>query len=86
MKAQDPMQAVGACKQALDMSVKAGDLTSSDQLGRMDALQLYGHALLLAGRPEEALSEENRAIDESKKMSHRQRPGIRDAIFLARDS
>ena len=67
LRAQDPKQAVDDCKQALDMSFKAGDITSSDQLGRMDALQLYGHALLLAGKPEEALSGENQAIEEAKK-------------------
>jgi TonB family protein len=67
LKAQDSRAALSACKEALETSFKAGDLTSSDQLGRMDALQLYGHALLLAGKAEEALAEENQAIEESKK-------------------
>jgi TonB family protein len=67
LRSQDIQEALDYCRQALDMSFKAGDLTSSDQLGRMDSHQLYGHALLAAGRPSEALEEENLAIQESKK-------------------
>jgi tetratricopeptide (TPR) repeat protein len=55
------------CKQALDMSLKAGDLTPSDQLGLMLSYQYYGHALLSAGKPQEAIEQENLAIAESTK-------------------
>jgi tetratricopeptide (TPR) repeat protein len=50
------------------MSLKAGDRTSSDQLGMMLSHQYYGHALMLDGaRMREALEQEDRAIEESKK-------------------
>jgi len=55
------------CKQALDLATKAGDTNSSDQLGLMLSHQYYGRALILAGRADEALVEENGAIEESKK-------------------
>jgi len=55
------------CKQALDMSIKSGDLTNSDQLGMMLSHQYYGHALLDGGRSLEALEQENLAIEESRK-------------------
>jgi TonB family protein len=67
LKAKGAPDALEYCKQALDMSYKAGDLNSSDQLGRMDSHQLYGHALLAAGRTQEALEQENLAIQEAKK-------------------
>jgi hypothetical protein len=67
LKAQNSQDALDFCKQALDMSLKAGDLTSSDQLGIMLSYQYYGHALLSAGRPQEALEQENLAIAESTK-------------------
>jgi TonB family protein len=67
LRAQNTQDALDLCKQALDMSLKAGDLTNSDQLGRLDAHQLYGHALLSAGRAQEALDQENLAIAEAKK-------------------
>jgi tetratricopeptide (TPR) repeat protein len=67
LRAQNKDDALNFCKQALDMSFQAGDLTNSDQLGRMDAHETYGHALLLAQRVEEALEQENLAIDEARK-------------------
>jgi TonB family protein len=35
LKAQNTEDALNLCKQALDMSLRAGDLTNSDQLGRL---------------------------------------------------
>jgi len=67
LKSQINDDALSFCKQALDMSLQAGDLTNSDQLGMMLSYQYYGHALLAAGRPQEALEQENSAIAESKK-------------------
>jgi TonB family protein len=67
LRAQNIQEALDYCKQALDMSFKAGDVTTSDQLGRMNSHQLYGHALLDGGRLREALEQENLAIEESKK-------------------
>ncbi|HVZ84694.1 MAG TPA: energy transducer TonB [Terracidiphilus sp.] len=67
LKNKDVNDSLSTCKAALDMSIKAGDITSSDQLGMMNAHQLYGHALLLAGKPTDALEEENSAIAEAKK-------------------
>jgi TonB family protein len=67
LRIQNKDDALDSCKQALDMSLKAGDLTNSDQLGRLESHQLYGHALLLAGRAQEALDQENLAIAEAKK-------------------
>lgn len=67
LRAQDTQGALDYCKQALDMSFKAGDLTSSDQLGRLDSHESYGHALLSAGKPGEALEQENLAIEEARK-------------------
>ncbi len=67
LRGQNKEDAVNYCKQALDMSMQAGDITSSDQLGRMNSYQYYGHALLLLGRFQEALDQENKAIDEAKK-------------------
>ena len=48
------------------MSLKAGDLTSSDQSAMLDARQSYGHALLAVGRLDEALAEENSAVEIAK--------------------
>lgn len=67
LKAQNKQEAVDACKQALDMSFKAGDVTNSDKLGRLDSHQLYGHALISAGNASDALEQENLAIEEAKK-------------------
>ena len=67
LKSKDAESSVSSCKAALDMSLRAGDSTTSDQLGMMDAHQLYGHALLLTGRLSDALAEENSAIEESRK-------------------
>jgi TonB family protein len=67
INAQNLQDAYDSCKAALDASFKAGDLNSSDQLARMDSHQLYGAALLAVGRPQEALEQENLAIQEAKK-------------------
>ena len=48
------------------MSLKAGDLTSSDQLAMLDSYQAYGHALLAAGNAQQALIEENKAVEVAK--------------------
>jgi TonB family protein len=61
LKARNTQGSIQDCKAALDMSLKAGDLTSSDQLARLDSLQRYGHALLNAGQPDEALNQETQA-------------------------
>lgn len=67
IKAQAAREAVDSCKQTLDMSLKAGDLTSSTQLSRTGSYQLYGHALLLADQKQAALAQEYMAVDEAKK-------------------
>ena len=67
LAAQKADEALDFCKQALDMSMKAGDLTSSDQLARLDSHQFYGHALLMSGRAEDALDQENQAFIEALK-------------------
>lgn len=67
VKAQALPEAVDLCKQTLDMSMQAGDLTSSDQLARIGSHQLYGHALLLAGKKQAALAQEYMAVDEAHK-------------------
>jgi tetratricopeptide (TPR) repeat protein len=67
IKAQAVQEAVDSCKQTLDMSMKAGDLTSSTQLSRTGSYQLYGHALLLAGKKQAALAQEYMAVDEAHK-------------------
>jgi len=67
LRAQNVQEALDFCKQALDMSFNAGDVTTSDQLGRMNSHQLYGHALLDGGQAHEALEQENLAIQEAKK-------------------
>ena len=67
IQAQNPREAVEACKQTLDMSLKAGDLTSSGQLARTGSLQMYGHALLLADKKQAALAQEYMAVDEVRK-------------------
>jgi hypothetical protein len=67
IQAQNPREAVETCKQTLDMSLKAGDLTSSGQLARTGSLQMYGHALLLANKKQAALAQEYMAVDEVRK-------------------
>lgn len=67
IRAQAVQEAVDSCKQTLDMSMKAGDLTSSTQLSRTGSYQLYGHALLLAGKKQAALAQEYMAVDEAHK-------------------
>ena len=67
LKAQNVQDAIDRCKEALDMSYKAGDLNSSDQLGRVESLQQYGRALVLGHKAKEAMEQENMAIQEAKK-------------------
>jgi len=67
LKAQNVQDAIDRCKEALDMSYKAGDLDSSDQLGRVESLQQYGRALVLGHKAQEAMEQENMAIQEAKK-------------------
>jgi TonB family protein len=67
LQASDPGDALNYCKQALDFAIKAGDTNSSNQLGLLLSHQYYGHALILDGKPEEALGEEITAVEESKK-------------------
>jgi len=59
--------ALDNCKQTLDLSMKAGDLTRSTQLARTGSYQLYGHALLLANKKQAALAQEYMAVDEVHK-------------------
>lgn len=67
LRARDQKKSLEQCKSALDMSYKAGILTSSDQIARSESLQYYAHALLMNGRAEEALEQINLAIDISVK-------------------
>ena len=67
VKAQNAEDSVRFCKAALDKSMEAGVTTPSDQLVRVESHQYYGHALLMAGRLEDALAEENSAVDAAKK-------------------
>ncbi len=67
IKAQAVQQALDNCKQTLDLSMKAGDLTLSTQLARTGSYQLYGHALLLANKKQAALAQEYMAVDEAHK-------------------
>jgi TonB family protein len=63
LKEQNTQGALDHCKDALDTALRARDLTSSDQLALLDSHQSYGHALLLAGRVQDALTEEDKAVD-----------------------
>jgi tetratricopeptide (TPR) repeat protein len=63
LKAQNAPESLGFCKQSLDMSLKAGDTTSSDQLAMLESYQDYGRALTAAGQFQEALAAEKKAID-----------------------
>lgn len=67
LKAQNKEDSISFCKQSLDTSLRAGDLTNSDQLARVESHQYYGHALLMSGRFQEALEQESSAINEAKK-------------------
>jgi hypothetical protein len=67
IKAQAVDEALDTCKQTLDLSMKAGDLTASTQLARTGSYQLYGHALLLADKKQAALAQEYMAVDEAHK-------------------
>lgn len=67
LKAQKAQDAMDLCKRALDMSFQAGDLTAGTQLGRLFSHQLYGHAMLMAEKPREALEQENLAVTEAVK-------------------
>jgi TonB family protein len=66
LKAQNTQDSLDYCKQALEMALKAGDLTSSGQLSMLDSYQSYGHALLAAGRLQEALAAEGKAVEVAK--------------------
>jgi TonB family protein len=63
LKEQNTQDALDHCKEALDTAVQTGDLTPSDQLALLDSHQSYGHALLAAGRLQEALIEEDKAVE-----------------------
>jgi TonB family protein len=67
IQAQNPREAVEACRQTLNISLKAGDRTTSDQLARTGSLQMYGHALLLADQKQAALAQEYMAVEEVRK-------------------
>jgi TonB family protein len=67
LRADSADDSLAFCKQAFDLSVKAGATNSSDQIGMMLSHQYFGRALLLAGRYDEAFAEENEAVDESKR-------------------
>jgi tetratricopeptide (TPR) repeat protein len=67
INAQSVQEALDSCKQTLDLSMKAGDLTPSTQLARTGSHQLYGHALLLANKKQAALAQEYMAVDEAHK-------------------
>jgi len=67
IKAQTVKEALDSCKETLDMSMKAGDLTVSTQIARTGSYQLYGHALLLANKKQAALAQEYQAVDEARK-------------------
>jgi TonB family protein len=67
LREQNREESLKFCEEALNTSMKASDLTSSDQLVRVDSHQNYGHALLMAGMPQQALDQENKAIAEAKK-------------------
>jgi tetratricopeptide (TPR) repeat protein len=67
LKAQNVQDSIDLCKQALDMSYKAGDMNSSDQLGRVESLQQYGRALVFGQRAQEAMEQENLAVQEAKR-------------------
>lgn len=62
LRERDANAAVKVCKQGVDLADSTGLQTSSDKLGDMDAHEEYGHALLLARRPSEALIEEEKAV------------------------
>jgi TonB family protein len=63
LKEQNTQDALDHCKEALDTALRAGDLTSSDQLALLDSHQSYGHALLGAGKLQDALIEEDKAVE-----------------------
>lgn len=63
LKEQNTQDALDHCKEALDTALQAGDLTPSDQLALLDSHQSYGHALQVAGRLQDALVEEDKAVD-----------------------
>ena len=67
LRGDDPPAAVTACKAALDKALEQGNINSSDLLALKDSYQLYGHALLLANRPTDALDAENSALETAKK-------------------
>jgi TonB family protein len=67
LQANNADESLNYCKGALEFATMAGDTNSSDQLGLMLSHQYYGHALILAGKLDEALTEENTAVEESKK-------------------
>lgn len=67
LRAQQKEESLKFCEAALNTSIKAGDLTSSDQLVRVDSHQYYGHALLMSGMLQQALDQENKAIAEAGK-------------------
>ena len=67
LRSGDHSGALNFCKQALEKAVAGGEFTDSDKLGITNAHQAYGHALLDAGKLQEALAEENTAVDEAKR-------------------
>ncbi|HLJ76445.1 MAG TPA: energy transducer TonB [Acidobacteriaceae bacterium] len=66
LKARDVTGALAVCKQAVDLSLKAGDSTQSDQLMMIECYESYGRALLAADQPKNALAAEDRAIELAK--------------------
>lgn len=66
LNAENANESIDYCRQALDLSLQAGDSTSHDQVVRVESLGAYGHALLVNGKAQEALESENQAIKEAK--------------------
>jgi TonB family protein len=67
LKAGNGDDSLNYCEQALDISLHADDLTSRDQLARLNSHQLYAQALLMSGNAQAALEQVNLAIKEAKK-------------------
>lgn len=66
LKIQNAVDSLDHCKLALDTSLEAGDLSSYDQMVRVESHEYYGRALLLAGKAREAVDQETLAIHEAK--------------------
>lgn len=81
MKRHVMEEAVPACKLAVEKATEIGDKSPAERLALMQAHVTYGRALAEASKLDEALAEENTAVDLAKKYFNDSEQEYGEPIF-----